>query len=300
MKNIILVALLLIYGFASNAQELRCQVDILAPTLKNDPENTQIFEQLKKTVYNLMNNTKWTDDVFKEHEKIESSLLITINNKSGNAFEAKIQVNSRRPVYKTNYTSTVVNTLDGDFNFTFQLNAPLVFTKGAYTDNLSAVLAFYAYYIIGKDYDTYSLEGGTKYLLKAQEIVGLAQASGQKGWGSGEKGSKNRYWIIENILNVQFKGMRKCSYEYHRLGLDVAHSDAKKGVTAVTLALGYLQQVHTNKPGTVNMRLFFVAKVSEILNVYSEASNENKLAAFNIVKRLDPSNIQRYQKLLKR
>ena len=298
MKKIVIVALLMIYGFVSNAQELRCQVDILAPTFKNDPENNQVFEQLKKTVFNFMNNTKWTEDIFKEYEKIESSLLITINNKSGNSFEAKIQVSSRRPVYKTNYTSTVVNTLDGDFNFTFQLNAPIVFTKGAYTDNLSAVLAFYAYYIIGMDYDTYSLEGGTKYLLKAQEISNLAQSSGQKGWAASGN-NNNRYTIIENLLNVQFKGMRKCSYEYHRLGLDVAHGDAKKGVTAVTAALGYLQQVHTNKPGTVNMRLFFVAKVNEIINVYSEASNENKLAAFNIVKRLDPSNIQKYQKLLK-
>lgn len=298
MKNIFLLFVLFFAFTPLFSQELRCEVEILAPTLKNDPENTQVLEQLKKSVLNFMNNTKWTNEVFKEHEKIETSLLITINERSGNSFTAKIQVSSRRPIFNTNYTSTIVNTLDGDFNFTFQLNAPILFTQGSYTNNLSSVLAFYAYYVIGMDYDTYALEGGTKYLLKAQEIANLAQSSGQPGWSSSES-VNNRYWIIENILNVQFKGMRKCSYEYHRMGLDMAFDDAKKGVDNLTQSLSYLEQVHANKPGSVNMRLFFVAKVNEILNVYSEASNLNKQTAFNIVRRLDPSNIQKYQKMLR-
>jgi hypothetical protein len=298
MKNILLATLFVLLGLLGNSQELRCEVELLAPQLKNDPENTQVLEQLKKTVLNFMNNTKWTSEVFKEHEKIETSILITISERSGDAFTAKIQVTSRRPVFNTNYTSTVVNTLDGAFNFTFQLNAPILFTQGAYTNNLSSVLAFYAYYVIGMDYDTYSLEGGTKYLLKAQEIANLAQSSGQLGWSSNES-VNNRYWIIENILNVQFKGMRKCSYEYHRLGLDLAHDEAKNGVDNITKSLSYLEQVHVNKPGSVNMRLFFVAKVNEILNIYSEASNLNKQTVFNIVRRLDPSNIQKYQKMLR-
>ncbi len=299
MNKIFFFALFCLITFGSYAQELRCEVEILAPTFKNDPENTQVFDQLKKSVLSFMNNTKWTDDVFKEHEKIETSLLITINQKSGNAFEAKLQVTSRRPVYKTNYTSTIVNTLDGSFNFSFQINAPIIFTQGSYTNNLSSVLAYYAYYVIGMDYDTYALEGGTKYLLKAQEIANLAQSSGQIGWSSSENDG-NRYWLIENYLNVQFKGMRKCAYEYHRLGLDMASADAKKGVDNITKALGYLQQVHVNKPGSASMRLFFVAKVDEIINIYSEASNENKQTAFNLVRRLDPSNIQKYQKILKK
>ncbi len=298
MKNILIFFLVFFSTLSGFGQELRCEVEILAPTLKNDPENTQVLEQLKTSVFNFMNNTKWTDEVFKEHEKIETSLLITVNEKTGNSFTAKIQVSSRRPVFNTNYTSTVVNTLDGDFNFSFQLNAPILFTQGAYTNNLSSVLAFYAYYVIGMDYDTYALEGGTKYLLKAQEICNLAQSSGQSGWTSSEN-VNNRYWVIENILNVQFKGMRKCSYEYHRLGLDMAFDDQKKGVENITQSLSYLEQVHANKPGTVNMRLFFVAKVNEIINVYSEASNLSKQTVFNIVRRLDPSNIQKYQKVLR-
>ena len=224
--------------------------------------------------------------------------MITISNRSGDAFEAKIQVSSRRPVFNTNYTSTVVSTLDNSFDFVYQLNAPILFTPGSYTNNLSSVLAFYANYVIGMDYDTYSLEGGSKYLLKSQEIVNNAQASGRTGWSSSGKIS-NRYWIIENLLNAQFKGMRKCSYEYHRLGLDMAFDDEKTGVSNITKALVYLQQVHENKPGSANMKLFFVAKSDEIVNVYSEADNVNKQTIFNLVRRLDPSNMTKYQSILK-
>ncbi len=298
MNKLVITFLALVISFSSLAQELRCQVDILAPTLKSDAENTQILESLQKTIYSFMNNTKWTSEVFKGHEKIETSILITINNRSGNSFEAKIQVSSRRPIFNTNYNSTIVSTLDNSFDFVYQLNAPILFTPGSYTNNLSSVLAYYANYIIGMDYDTYSLEGGTKYLLKAQEIVNNAQSSGRTGWSSSGK-INNRYWIIENILNAQFKGMRKCSYEYHRLGLDIAAENDKEGVTNVTKALVYLQQVHENKPGSANMKLFFVAKVDEIVNVYSEADNVNKQTIFNLVRRLDPSNIQKYQGILK-
>ncbi|MDA9262251.1 DUF4835 family protein, partial [bacterium] len=260
MNKIIVTFLIVIFSLTANSQELRCQVDILAPTLKNDAENTQILEGLKKSIYNFMNNTKWTSEVFKGHEKIEASILITIASRTGTSFSAKIQISSRRPIYNTNYNSTIISTLDNSFDFGYQLNTPVLFTPGSYTNNLSSVLAFYANYIIGMDYDTYSLEGGTKYLLKAQQIVNMAQASGQAGWSSSGK-INNRYWIIENILNAQFKGMRKCSYEYHRLGLDIATEDDKGGVSNVTKALVYLQQVHENQPGSANMKLFFVAKV---------------------------------------
>ncbi|MEN8957419.1 MAG: DUF4835 family protein [Flavobacteriales bacterium] len=298
MNRITIIVAFILFSFVANAQELRCQVDMLSPTLQNDPENKQILEALQKSIFNFMNNTKWTTEVYKEHEKIESSILITISKRTGTNFEAKIQVTSRRPVYNTNYNSTVVSIVDNSFNFSYQLNAPILFTPGTYTNNLSAVLAFYAYYIVGKDNDTYALEGGTKYLIKAQEIVNQAQSSGQAGWSSSGKIS-NRYWIMENLLNAQFKGLRKCDYEYHRLGLDLAADDKKVGVDGCTKALVYLQQVHENRPGSANIKFFFVAKLNEIVNVFSEADNASKQTVFNLVRSLDASNMQRYQAILK-
>ena len=123
IKKITLFICIALFSLNATSQELNCQVDIMAPTLKNDPENQQIFDQLQKAIFNLMNTTKWTDDVFKAHERIESSILITIAKRNGTSFEATIQVSSRRPVYNPNYNSTIVNTLDKSFDFSFQLNA---------------------------------------------------------------------------------------------------------------------------------------------------------------------------------
>lgn len=299
MRKLLIALLLIGLTISVKSQELRCQVDVLAPTLQSDPENTQVLEQFKSAVFDFMNNTKWTTESYKEHEKIETSLLITINKRSGSNFEAKIQVSSRRPVFNSDYSSTIVNTLDGKFNFSFQLNAPIIFSKGSYTNNLSSVLAYYAYYVIGMDNDTYALEGGTKYLLQAQEISNLAQSSGQAGW-SASGDNDNRYWIVENLLNAQFKGMRKCSYEYHRLGLDIAYEDPKEAVKNVTKALTYLDQVHQIKPGSANMRLFFVAKSDEVVNIYSEADNLNKQTVFGLIRRFDPANVTKYQKIVRR
>lgn len=281
------------------SQELNCKVEVISPTLKSSPENTQLLEALQQSIFNLMNSTKWTDDIFQDHEKIDCNLLITVNSiKSLKQVDATLQVTSRRPVYNSNYNSTLVNTLDKSFTFTYELNSPLVFTQGTFTNNLSGVLAFYAYYMIGMDYDSFSLEGGSPYFLKAQEISNLAQSSGGGGWDSKDRNS--RYWIIENVLNAQFKQMRKSVYEYHRLGLDNAYDDVKSALSTITKALTYLQDVHARQPGSVNMRIYFAAKSDEVVNIFSEAESAQKNTVFNIVRRVDPGNIAKYQRIIKR
>jgi hypothetical protein len=301
MKKYSLLVLVILLTFIGKSQELNCKVQVTSPTLKSSPENVQLFEALQSSIFELMNNTKWTDDIFQDHEKIDCNMSIIVNSlKSNKNFEATIQITSRRPIFNSNYNSTVVNTLDKNFNFTYQLNTPIIYTKGAFTSNLPNVLAFYAYYMIGIDYDSYSLEGGTSHLTKAQEIANLAQSSGQKGWASSESGRNNRYWIIENALNPQFKQMRKCTYEYHRLGLDIVYNDTKGGVAAITKAITYLQDVHARQPGSINMRIYFLAKADEVVNIYSDADITQKNTVFNIVRRLDPGNIAKYQKIIKR
>lgn len=300
LKHIVLIFFAL-FTLISNSQELNCKVTVSSPTLQSSPENVQVFNALQKAIFDLMNNTKWTNDIFQDHEKIDCNLAIILNSINNNTeFEGTIQVTSRRPIFNSNYNSTLVNTLDKNFSFSYQINSPLVYTQGVFTSNLPNILAFYAYYMIGMDYDSYSLEGGSPYLIKAQEISNLAQSSGQKGWASSESGRSNRYWIVENALNPQFKQMRKCVYEYHRLGLDLAYDDVKTSVANITKAITYLQDVHARLPGSVNMRIFFVAKSDEVVNIYSEADITQKNTVFNIVRRLDPGNIAKYQQIIKR
>ncbi len=299
MKSILIIIISSLIFSISFSQELNCRVSIVSPTLKSSPENTQLLDGLKSAITNIMNSTKWTDDIFQDHEKIDCEFVITVNEiKSQKNYKTTLQVISRRPVYNSSYSSPLVQTLDKNFNFSYELGAPINITQGVYNGDLPGILAFYAYYIIGMDYDSYSLEGGTPYFLKAQEISNLAQSSGGAGWASSDR--NNRYWIIENILNAQFKQMRKSVYEYHRLGMDVAYDDVKGALKVITKALTYLQDVHARQPGSLNMRIYFVAKSDEVVNVFSEADPTQKNTVFNIVRRIDPGNIAKYQKIIKR
>lgn len=300
MRKLNFLVLIVLITTSSLAQELNCKVQVISPTLKSSPENTQLLEALQQSIFNLMNSTKWTDDIFQDHEKIDCNLLITVNSiESSKNYQATLQVTSRRPVFNSNYNSTLVNTLDKSFNFTYQLNSPIVYTQGTFTDNLSGVLAYYAYYMIGMDYDSYSLEGGTPYFVKAQQISNQAQSGGGAGWDSKDRNS-GRYWIVENVLSAQFKQMRKSVYEYHRLGLDNAYEDVKVALTNITKALTYLQDVHARQPNSINMRIYFAAKSDEVVNIYSEAEPAQKNTVFNIVRRIDPGNIAKYQRIIKR
>lgn len=283
----------------SYSQELNCKVTVRAPTLQQSPENIQLLEAVQTAIFNLMNNTKWTQETYQEHEKIECNLLITINSiQSQKNYTGTILVSSSRPVYNSNYNSPLVNTLDKKFNFFYQLNSPLVYRKAAFSDNLSGMLSFYAYYIIGMDHDSFALEGGTPFFIKAQEISNLAQSSGGEGWDS--KDRNNRYWIVENVLNAQFKKMRQSVYEYHRLGMDNAFTDQKKALADMTKAISYLQDVHARQPGSINMRIYFAAKADEVVNIFSSAEPQQKNTVFNLVRRVDPGNIAKYQKIIKR
>ncbi|HXP51201.1 MAG TPA: DUF4835 family protein, partial [Bacteroidia bacterium] len=174
---------------------------------------------------------------------------------------------------------------------------PIIFNINTYSDNLTALLSYYAYIIIGNDYDSFSLNGGTKYFLNAQTIVTNAQNSGEKGWNPLD-GDQTRYSLITNLLDeTYFAPLRKAMYEYHRLGLDVMYSSPEKGRTEIINALNLVQQVYNDKPANFNIALFFNAKASEIANIFSEASNEEKSNVYTLLGAIDPTDMDKYSKL---
>lgn len=299
MRKLFILSLISLLTFNLKSQELNCEVNIISPKLKSSPENVLIFDALKQSIFDFMNNTEWTDDVFQGNEKIECSFLITINEKlSSNEFSGTIQIQSRRPVFNSNYSTTLLNHVDKDFKFTFERNTQVVFVENQFTNNLSSILAFYAYLIIGTDYDSFSLEGGTPYFIKAQQIVNQAQTSGANGWKASEN-TRNRFWLVENILHVVFKPMRRCMYEYHRLGFDELYNEPIKGRNIITNCFNYLINVHNLRPLSINMKVFFNAKVDEIVNLFSEATPQEKDKVHELAKRLDPGNIAKYDKMKK-
>lgn len=281
-------------------QELNCQVTILTDSrMEITSVEKEIFEQLKQTIYEMMNNTKWTKDKFKVEERINCQLQLQINSiPTPGTYEGSLQVQSSRPVFNGSYNTTLFNFQDDDISFSYARNSVLIYAPNQFRDNLTALLAFYAYYIIGMDYDSFSLKGGTSYFTEAQQIVSNAQASGGKGWKSNEQGKRNRYWLIDNMLQQLFEPLRECLYEYHRKGMDVLYEDKEGGRKNVYNALNKLSKVSATRPNSVNVLNFAQAKLLEIKNLYKDAPQLEKTEIVTVLKRIDPANSSKYEEIL--
>jgi hypothetical protein len=296
MRKIVLILIVLVNIAPVWGQDLNCAVTVNAEKVtQTDPK---IFKKLETSIFEFMNTRKWSDDVIKPDERIECQILITITEEvSSGKFKAQTSIVSRRPVYGTDYNSTLLNFQDKDFEFLYAEYQPLEFNENQFTNNLTAMLAYYAYLVIGLDYDSFSQKGGDKYFLKAQSIVNQASNSDSKGWKSYD-GTRNRYWYIYNILDPKFSAIRDVFYQYHRQGLDQMYNDQVKPVTVITKALQTLDNINRTQPNSMVLQLFFSAKSSELLGIYSKAPPAEKAKAVSYLTRLDPLNAESYQQLL--
>lgn len=291
-------AFLIFHAVALRAQELNCKVQIISPTLQTSAADKQVFEELTSAIREFINNFKWGNDNFKMEERIEMNILINLSEQpASDEYGGSIQITSSRPIHNTSYKSTVFNWIDPDFRFKYQRGAAIIFSIDRHRDNLSSVLAYYCYMMMGYDYDSFSLEGGTKYFLKAQQICTNAQGVSEPGWRAAE-GQRNRYWLVENALQQLFQPLREAYYKYHRLGFDVLYSDVTKGTQAVYESLELIQKVHKARPASFNVQLFFSTKVDELVSLFSGAQGEIRSKAFTLLKSLDPSNTTKYNKIL--
>ncbi len=297
MKKLqIILAFILILGFGLKAQELNCQVTINSSQVQGT-DMKQISDQMQKVIYDFMNNKQWTKDVFTQQEKIDCSIFISLEARSGDAFQGTLQVQSRRPSFKSSHFSTVFNWDDKDFQFQFQQFTQLDFNLQNFQSNLTSVLAYYAYVILAIDYDTYSPLGGTQYWQNAQLIVLNSQNASEAGWRSNEKTIRNRYWLVENALQPVFQGIRDCNYAYHRNGLDLMHEKVDEGRANIIKALELLKPVYQSRPASFNMQLFFNAKVDELINMFKGGLPDEKTTIVETLTLLDPSNTTKYNKI---
>jgi len=257
----------------------------------------RIFETLQKALFEFVNNTKWTNEQYQLTERIECSIFINITSRDNDDFKATIQVQSRRPAYKTSYNSTMLNTNDQDFDFKYIEFQPLQFSESTMLSNLTSVIAFYCYMIIAVDNESFAPNGGEVYFQKAMAVVNNAQGAVEKGWKQFESTS-NRYWFIENFLNPRFKLMRECYYKYHRLGMDVMTADIESGRAAITECLQNIKKVNQDQPNSFLLRIWFNAKADELVNVYSSAFPDVKAKAVALLSEVDPGNVTKYKKIL--
>ena len=280
----------------SHAQELNCQVIINTSQIQGSA-NKQIFDQLQKSIFDFVNNRKWSNDIFGSQEKINCTFQIIINKSLGSdEYSASIQVESARPIYKSAYSSTIFNFQDDDFQFKFQQFSQLEFNENTFQNNLTSVLAYYAYVVLANDYDSFSPLGGTQYWQKAQQIVNNAQSANESGWVSSQS-QRNRYWLVENTLQQVFKGLRDCMYEYNKNGLDIMFEKTDEGRSAILKSLDLLMPVYKSRPASFNMQLFFNAKADELVNIFKGASPEEKNKIMELLSTLDPSRTNKYSKI---
>lgn len=297
MKRLSVIAILCM--FLTNmvaAQELQCSIQVNSNQVAGTDKT--VFQNLQTALYEFINNTKWTNVNFKTVEKIECSIAITIKERTdANSFSGELNMALRRPCYKASYTTPVLNYVDQKFSFDYTDGQPLDFSLNTHMSDLTSTIAFYVYMFIGLDFDTFSLNGGQPYFEAAQQIVNNAQSSGQPGWKAFD-GNKNRYWMVENLTNNSYAPLRKFMYEYHRLGLDVMSENPDQGRAAILNSLEYLQAVHSTYPTCFFLQLIIEAKRDEIINVFSQGTQQEKTQAANIMKQIDPSQSSRYDGIL--
>ncbi|MFZ4741390.1 MAG: DUF4835 family protein [Bacteroidales bacterium] len=296
MKKISLYLFFILIPFLSIAQEFICNIQVSAPQVQGTDRS--VYDNLRTALYEFVNTKSWTNYSFKPEERIECSILITVNERiSQDEFKGTLNLQLRRPVYRTSYNSVLLNFVDKDFQFKYVEFQTLEYVENSFTSNLTSVIAYYCYVYLGLDFDSYSPNGGTPYFEKAQNIVNLAQNAPEKGWKSFES-QKNRYWLVENLLNSAYSSVRQATYKYHRLGIDAMYDNIETGRTAIAESVELLRKAYREKPGLFSIQLFMDAKSDEIVNIFSKASPQDKAKIINNLIEIDPANASKYQGIL--
>lgn len=297
IKTGLLLLFLVVPGFLIG-QELKCNVQIVSEQIQGT--NKKVFETLQGALTEFMNNRNWTNHVFTNEERIECNILINVQDYSGTDFKGTIQVQARRPVYGSSYNTVLFNYLDQNCQFSYTEFEPLEFSETSFRSNLTSIMAFYAYVIVGLDYDSFSFKGGTELLRKAETVVNNAQSATEKGWKAFDGSSnKNRYWLIQNLLDDKYAQVREFIYKYHRLGLDRMAEKPNEGRDEIAEDLKLLQQVYRAKPDPYMhlMQVIFDAKNDEWVNIFSESIPEEKTRVAKILKEIDAPNSNKYQRI---
>lgn len=295
-KFLSLILFSIIFLFTARSQELVCKVTVDYQRIQGT--NTSVFKTLENSLNEFINAQQWTQQSYKEREKIECSMLIIINSsQSNNSFSASLTVQARRPVFNTNYNTTLLNYMDKDFNFVYNEFDPLRFNENTFSNNLTSVIAFWAYMIIGLDNDSYSSLGGTSIIQQAERVVNNAQGKDQLGWEPNQS-NRNRYWVTEQLLHPDFVNLRRFYFTYHRHGLDIMSERPGTGRKIITEALPTLKVVHERRPASFTMQMFFDAKVGEVVDMYKPAPYEEKQQVFDILNLIDPGHLTQFQQMM--
>lgn len=297
----LLFILLLGIAPALEAQELQASVSVRADRIPSSVDH-KIFQTLQASLYNFLNTRKWSNETFQNSEKIVCNFLVNISSAGdNNTFQATLTVQAGRPVYNSSYQSPLINFIDQSFSFRYVEYQPLDFNENRvsgsepFAANLTAEFAYYAYLILGLNFDSYTLRGGDPYFQKALNIVNNAPDSRDiSGWKAFD-GIRNRYWLIENLTNSKYTLIHDAYYSYYRAGMDQLYDKETEGRTAVMNTLNMLNSVNAETPNTMIIQFFFQGKSGEISKIFQRATPDEKSRALDLLTKLDLTNLNKYK-----
>ena len=300
MKRLFATLLILLgctIGLSSlQAQELQCDVRVSSNKVQGSDKT--IYQNLQTSLYEFINNTKFTEINFRQAEKIECSMLVDVTSREGSYFSAEINLALRRPVYKSNYSTPMFNYIDRKFYFEYTDGQTLDFNPTTYLNNITSTIGFYVYLFLGLDFDSFSPNGGDPFFAIAETIANAApqEAGTENGWSS--TGRQNRYAIISDINNSTYQPLRQFMYDYHRRGLDMMAEKPEQGREAILGALANLQSVYERNSMCYFLQLIIETKRDEIIQIFSQGDMKIRTEAANIMKAIDPSQTSRYDTML--
>lgn len=297
MRRLTSIVILLLTLGTLSAQEFNCQISVIAPQVSN--AEPRIFKSLENAIKEFYQSRRFTNLNFAPAERIDINLLLTISSvPSLDRFEGSLQIIYARPVFGADYNSPVIDMVDNDVQFNFLENTQIEFTPDRHLNNLSSLLGFYAYFILGLDADTFSPLGGAPYYTLAQQVVNNAQGASETGWKAYED-QRNRYWLLDNQVQAVFRPYRELLYAYHRDGMDKMTEDAAAARKVIASQIERLKTVHQAKPASYNLQVFFNAKYQEIVDIFKPAEPAEKTKLFNTLQIIDPGHINQYQNMMR-
>ncbi len=297
IRNLFCSLLFCAVPFVANSQELNARITVNSDKIQGT--NKSVFTTLQTSLTEFVNNRKWTDATFAVNERIDCSMTIIVNEQNDNTFSAEIQVQSRRPVYNSSYTTTLFNFRDTQFDFEYVEFEQLEFTGTSLTSNLTATIVYYIYIILGLDFDSFSPLGGKAYFEQAQQIVNMAQSQGTwNGWKAFD-GNQNRHALITALTDNTSENFRNMWYTYHRKGLDEMAANPDRGRTTIIETLPLLEEVYKTRPTSVILQVYADTKLDELMSIYSKATSQEKQSALKLLSNIFPTQTKRLEALKK-
>lgn len=302
---IILFSLIIMLVPYAPAQELNCRVQINSDKIEGS--NKQVFETLKQSIEEFLNTNKWTNLSYGPTERVDCNLLIIFNSVVDNVFSCEATIQASRPVYNTTYTTPILNIRDKMFTFVYQEYDQLTYQQNTFHTNLTAMLAYYVYLILGIDADSYQRLGGTPYFQVCENIVTTAQTASSltdgeaKGWafarGTSMENGRSRYVTVNELMDESFKPYRNIFYEYHRLGLDEMQANVSNARARIATGITALREVNKSRPGNATIPMFLDAKSDELVNIFQGGTSTEKSEVYEHLTALDPTRSTTYDKI---